>query len=53
MKISKGQPNCQFFKETIIYIGIILCPLVMWRMIHKLSFLARKDVKETFPGGIR
>jgi len=53
LKISQGQPNSQFFKETIIYIGIIFCPLVMWRMINKLSFLAREDVKEAFPGGIR
>jgi len=52
LKISEGKPNSQFFKEAIIYIGIIFCHLVMWRMINKLSFLAREDVKETFSGGI-
>jgi len=52
LKISEGQPNSHFFKEAIIYIGIIFRPWVMWRMIHELSVLAREDVKEAFPGGI-
>jgi len=52
LKIGERQPNSLFFKEAIIYIGIIFRPWVMWRMIHKLSVLAREGVKETFPGGI-